>query len=495
MTNTTINTTAANAEAVNVLVATDQTQPAQLILKTLAGAGIRGCLAREAKITERLLQTVTFAMAFIACDPGSSSSKDSPEQALKLVKLIKAGFPEMPVVMFATAKTDQANLSAQIKLATKALRTGCTEFIPAPLTEQSIRKNLGNLALSASLANPAQVIVGTSSKLRHCIEMAKKVAPTAAPVLVTGQSGTGKELICQLIHQNSKRAHGPFVRLNCAALSESLLESELFGHEKGAFTGADTQRKGRFEMAHGGTLMLDEITETPLQFQAKLLRVLEQQDFERVGGNEQVRVNVRIISTTNKNLPEQIRKGKFREDLYYRLSAVRIQTPALRSRKEDLPDLIWHFVSIYAAQANRKIKQLDRHMLSVFEKYSWPGNIRQLRNVVLSCLIMGSGPTLSLEQVSWLFEESAETQTQNTDQQLQSGPRFVDLDSETSTTDAEFSNLAGVSLHELERMAIIDTLRHTDGNRTRAAEVLGISDRTLRGKIKKYKQQGIAQLT
>jgi transcriptional regulator with PAS, ATPase and Fis domain len=291
------------------------------------------------------------------------------------------------------------------------------------------------------------------------------------PVLVSGESGTGKELISSLIHYNSQRAHGPYLQVNCAALNDSLLESELFGHEKGAFTGAHTQRKGRFEMAHGGTLLLDEITETPLKFQATLLRVLEQQDFERVGGNESVRVDVRIISTSNKDLLEEVAQGRFREDLYYRLCGIRLFVPPLRERIEDLPELVWHFVNLYSRQIPRHITELSAEMMHIFETYHWPGNIRQLRNVVRTSLALGKGSTLSLADTSWLFSE------------LQ--PRLQ----KESILSEENSSLIGMPLAEVERQVILDTLDHTSGNQTKAAKMLGISDRTLRGKIRQYRQQ------
>ena len=248
-------------------------------------------------------------------------------------------------------------------------------------------------------------IVGKSPRMLQTIALAERIAPTSVPVLISGESGTGKELISLLIHHKSRRALGPFVRVNCAALSDSLLESELFGHEKGAFTGAYAQRKGRFEMAHGGTLLLDEITETPPTFQAKLLRIIEQQEFERVGGNENIKVNVRIISTTNRDLLHEVQMGRFRQDLYYRLSAARIVAAPLRERRDDLPELIWHFVNLYAQEAQRRIETLDPTMMEIFAKYHWPGNVRQLRNVVLTSLILGAGPVLSLADVSWLFDE------------------------------------------------------------------------------------------
>jgi transcriptional regulator with GAF, ATPase, and Fis domain len=281
------------------------------------------------------------------------------------------------------------------------------------------------------------------------------------------------------------------VKINCAALSETLLESELFGHEKGAFTGAYTQRKGRFEAAHGGTLLLDEISETPLRFQAKLLRVLEGQDFQRVGSNDNINVDVRIISTTNKDLGAEAAQGRFRQDLFYRLSAIRLQVPALRQRKEDLPDLVWHFVKLYAGQTRRCITRLDPAMLEIFSKYHWPGNIRQLRNVVLTSLVMGVGEMLSLADVSWLFDE------------LQPIPEVSSLAARDSSLGRRVTEQpvifggndasAGVSLEQVERRHILDTLKQTNGNQTRAAKVLGISDRTLREKVRRFRQEGCLQ--
>jgi DNA-binding NtrC family response regulator len=276
-------------------------------------------------------------------------------------------------------------------------------------------------------------------------------------------------MIAQLIHNESRRNHGPFVRVNCAALSESLLESELFGHEKGAFTGAIMRRQGRLERAHGGTLLLDEITETPPAFQAKLLRALEQMHFERVGGSEDVRINVRVVSTTNQDIHRLVQEGRFRADLYYRLSAVRLRMPSLRERMDDLPDLIWWFVNEFAHEAGRVITDISTDTLRLFECSHWPGNIRQLRNVIRTAMILGQGPVLCVKQLPWVLEEL-----------------LSDREGLASGDDAD---LGSTSLQELERRAILATLDQTEGNRTRAAEVLGISDRTLREKIKKYRRR------
>jgi transcriptional regulator with PAS, ATPase and Fis domain len=239
-------------------------------------------------------------------------------------------------------------------------------------------------------------------------------------------------------------------------------------------------------MAHGGTLLLDEITETPPRFQAKLLRILEQQEFERVGGNENIKIDVRIISTTNKDILQQVRLDNFRQDLYYRLSTARIIIAPLKERTQDMHELVWHFVNIYARQVHRQITKIDPNMMDIFQKYHWPGNVRQLRNVVLTSLILGAGTTLSLADVSWLFDE------------LQPLPQHCPADHSANTTvHPDYSNqpafqpcgLGGISLEQLERQAILDTLRQTSGNQTKAAKVLGISDRTLREKIRRYRQR------
>ena len=248
--------------------------------------------------------------------------------------------------------------------------------------------------------------------------------------------------------------------------------------------------KGRFEMAHGGTLLLDEITETPIKFQAKLLRVLEQQDFERVGGNESVRVNVRIISTTNKDLLNEVRNGRFRQDLYYRLSAIRLSLCPLREREDDLHNLVWYFVNLYSREVRRHITKLDPAMMEIFSKYDWPGNIRQLRNVVRTSLILGVGPVLSMADVSWLFDELQPLPQRNGDN-INSIYKSVENYSEKQEQD-DFG-LGGLPLDEVERHAIFETLRQTGGNKTKAAKVLGISDRTLRDRMHRYRKEGCLQ--
>ena len=247
-------------------------------------------------------------------------------------------------------------------------------------------------------------IIGNSSQISNTISLAKRVATTDAPVMIIGPSGSGKELIAQLIHNHSRRSNQPFIKLNCAALNETLLQSELFGHEKGAFTGAATQRIGRFERADKGTLLLDEITETSLEFQAHLLRVLEYQTLERIGSEKTIKIDVRIISTSNKNIAQEIRKGTFREDLYYRLSGIKLLTPPLKDRKCDIENLVWHFIKKFSAESQRLIKDIDKSMMDIFYAYDWPGNVRQLQNTIRTCMAMGTGNTLTIPDVDWIFD-------------------------------------------------------------------------------------------
>jgi DNA-binding NtrC family response regulator len=512
-----------------VLIVDDDPQAAGLMLRTLAQKGIRGIIADTAEAATDSLDKVDYDLVFtsdrICQRPGLAPD---PQNAFDLLHRIKQNSPEMPVIMMADPCGQDAWHGHPRKgpegpgrgltgfkpvplqqiaaaAAVKAVRAGCCDFLVKPLDLQKLRGLLDTLLPNHTVhacesaehgIHSLYQIVGKSKKLIQTITLAKKIAPTSVPVLISGESGTGKELISCLIHHNSKRAQAPYIKVNCAALSDTLLESELFGHEKGAFTGAYNQRKGRFEMAHGGTLLLDEITETPMRFQAKLLRVLEQQNLERVGGNDNIKINVRIISTTNKDLLHEVELGRFRRDLYYRLSAVRLIICPLSRRTEDLPDLVWHFVNLYAREAQRHITALDPAMMDIFAKYHWPGNVRQLRNVVLTSLLLGVGQTLSLADVSWLFDELQPRQQENT--------QWHGLPARQTTAPIEAcpepsrrvdgmvvpaaASLGGIPLVEIEKQAILDTLRQTEGNRTEAARVLGISDRTLRDKIRRYRQ-------
>jgi two-component system response regulator HydG len=366
-----------------------------------------------------------------------------------------------------------------IPSAVTAMQQGAFNYLLKPLdlgqlravTEraaQSARLRRANLDLQRRLDERFgfEGVVGDSSQMRDVIEKLKRIAPTNASVLIQGETGTGKELVAQAIHQNSPRKSKPFVALNCAALSENILESELFGHVKGAFTDASTDRVGKFEYAHGGTLFLDEVGDMLLATQIKLLRVLENGEITRVGSNDPIKVNVRILSATNRNLEDAIHAGTFRNDLYHRLKVVTIRLPNLRERSQDVPILIDHFIRLFSRKHGKQIKGVSppaRRKLLAFE---WPGNVRQLRNVVESMVVVDYDGLLDTDDLPEELAEPAEPAVEPATQSL--------------------TGLVGKSLEDLERLFIAETLRVTGGNREEAAGMLGIGERTLYRKIKEF---------
>jgi transcriptional regulator with PAS, ATPase and Fis domain len=307
------------------------------------------------------------------------------------------------------------------------------------------------------------VIVSSCAVVHTLVAHAKQIAASKISVLIEGESGTGKELIARLIHASSPRSLQPFVRVNCAALSESLVESELFGHEKGAFTGAEEARPGRFELANGGTLLLDEISEIPLRIQAKLLRVLEEEEFERVGGSRTLPSDVRILATTNRELEREVASGSFRRDLFYRLNAVQLQLPPLRDRRDDIGVLAQYFVQCYRHHAKCPVRGIAGKTLQIMMAYSWPGNVRQLRNALHRACLLTDGPDIRPDDLPPLVES----------------PVHV-------------SEINGRTLADMERHLILHTLREVGGNKTVAAGRLGVTTRTLLNKLNKYRQLNAA---
>ena len=300
--------------------------------------------------------------------------------------------------------------------------------------------------------------------MQQVYEMASSVAVSNANVLITGESGTGKELMARSIHYSSLRKDKPFVVLNCSALSESVLESELFGHEKGAFTGALDTRKGRFERADQGTLFIDEVAEMSMTAQVKLLRVIQEHEFERVGGNKTISVNVRIVAATNKKLEDQVKNGKFREDLYYRLNVVNLNIPPLRSRREDVEPLSRHFLEKYVAETGKKITSFAPRALSCLLAHDWPGNVRELQNTIERAVVLSKGSELTPRD----FPQTLQGDDQICLQVPEKGGSLTEI------------------LEDLERQLILQTLQREDGSQTRAAETLGIKRTTLRYKMEKY---------
>lgn len=369
--------------------------------------------------------------------------------------------------------------------AVDAMQQGAFNFLEKPLTPDrlravtqkaadAVRLKLANVDLQQRLDERYgfEGIIYASDKMKAVIERMKRLAPTDASVLITGETGTGKELIAQALHQNSPRKKKPFVALNCAALSEHLLESELFGHVRGAYTDAQTDRVGRFEYAHGGTLFLDEVGDMPMPTQIKLLRVLESGEIVRVGENKPVNVNVRVLSATNRNLDDAIASGAFRQDLFHRLKVVTIDLPPLRDRLDDVVPLSDHFRKQFAKRHKKTVRGVSGTASRRLLSYDWPGNVRQLRNVIESMVVIDFDEILDIDDLP---------------PELMGGdePEVIDGEGVTGLP----SGLIGKPLHEIERWAIIQTLQLTGGNRDEAAKMLEIGERTLYRKIKKYELQ------
>jgi two-component system, NtrC family, response regulator HydG len=363
--------------------------------------------------------------------------------------------------------------------AVEAMRRGAFNYLLKPLDIAQLRAN-AEKAIESSRLKRTNVelkrrlderfgfegVIGDSPQMRDVIERLKRIAPTNASVLIQGETGTGKELVAQAIHQNSPRKNKPFVALNCAALSENILESELFGHVKGAFTDASADRVGKFEYAHGGTMFLDEVGDMPMPTQIKLLRVLENGEITRVGSNHPIKVNVRILSATNRNLEDSIEAGTFRSDLYHRLKVVTIRLPTLRERSQDIPILIDYFVRQFAGRHGKQIRGMSPAARRKLLAFDWPGNVRQLRNVVESMVVVDYDGLLDVDDLPEEF----------------SGPSEPAGEPSSSS----LTSLVGRPLTELERLFIAETLRLTAGNREEAAKMLGIGERTLYRKIKEY---------
>ncbi len=392
---------------------------------------------------------------------------------MELLEKIKEINPEIGVILITAYGT--------VQMAVEAMKHGAFDFIMKPLNvdqiEMVVQKyfkfnqlKIENDFLRDELQrqNGPENIIGRSEKMKRVLEIVEMVAPSRATVLIQGASGTGKEIIARAIHDKSDRRDRPFIKTNCAALPEGLIESELFGHEKGAFTGAIRAAKGRFERAHGGTLLLDEISEMSLNLQAKLLRVLQEKEFEKLGSTQTLQVDVRIIATTNRDLKEEVKKGNFREDLFYRLNVVPIELPLLRDRKEDIPLLVEYFIQKYSAENKKSVQGITDEALRLLMKYNWPGNVRELENTIERAVVISQEPLLK-PQHFLAFNAFQE-----------------DWQGGSQTWSGNTKNL-----REIERQKILEVLRETNGNRTRAAEELGISVRTLRNKLREFREEGI----
>jgi DNA-binding NtrC family response regulator len=386
---------------------------------------------------------------------------------IELVKKIRGGEdPAAVVVMTAFGAVSSA---------VDAMRAGAADYLTKPLNFDELLVVLDRMFETAQLRTEARQlrarvrdrvapgnIVGIAPPMQRVFEIVEQVAPSRATVLITGESGTGKELVANAIHQRSQRSSGPFIKLHCAALAESLLESELFGHERGSFTGAVARKDGRFQNADGGTLFLDEIGEVSPAIQVKLLRFLQEHEFERVGGTQTIRVDVRVIAATNRNIVEEVAKGRFREDLYYRLNVVALEMPPLRSRRTDIPALARFFLERYTKENAKTIEGFAPATMQLLQAYDWPGNVRELENAIERAVVLAKGETIEASHL----------------------PAHI----RPKTTIEGMPLVPGATMAELERYAILETLKATGGSTSRAAEILGISTRTIQYRLHEYNE-------
>lgn len=399
------------------------------------------------------------------------------KSGLKIIDKALA-LPNRPAVLMMTAY-------GNIETAVEAMKRGAVDFLTKPVNierlEVLIQRALKTKTLEVEVKQlherldekfSFEGIVGNSQKLRDVIDRVKLVAPSRATILIDGESGTGKEMIAQAIHQSSPRTRAPFVAVHCAALSENLLESEIFGHERGAFTGAMERRIGRFEAADTGTLFLDEIGEISPAIQVKLLRFLETKAIERVGGSKPIELDVRLVAATNRNLDQMVREGKFREDLFFRLNVVRITMPPLRERPDDIPLLLVHYLKIFSEENKLPLLTLEAGALRTLTSYSWPGNIRELRNFCENAVVLRRGGSLTEYDLEPKFRTAV--------------PAGNDGASSASPNVASASNGASLSVEDNEKRLLREALLKSRGNRTKAAKLMGISRRTLHRKIAQW---------
>jgi two-component system response regulator FlrC len=365
-------------------------------------------------------------------------------------------------------------ISNDARAAVAAIHAGAKEYIPLPPDPELIA------AVLAAVTNDSRELIYRDETMAHVVKLAQQIAPSDASVLITGESGTGKEVVARYVHNRSNRARAPFISVNCAAIPESLLESELFGHEKGAFTGAVARRIGKFEEASGGTLLLDEISEMDTRLQAKLLRAIQERVIDRVGGNRPVAVDIRIIATSNRNLTEAVRDGSFREDLLFRLNVVNLKVPALRERPADVIELAQHFIKKYSEANAVTARPLSAEARRTLVLNRWPGNVRELENTIHRAVLLSSGDEIGVDGI--LTPDGARLD------QIRNPPAVAHA---TMAAETVTRALVGRTVADVERDLILETLKHCLGNRTHAANILGISIRTLRNKLNEYSSDGV----
>lgn len=454
-------------EPLRVLVIDDNKPHGEVVAEILSSAGYDCVIATSGPEGARHIETEEFDVIL-------TDLRMEDVDGLAILRLAKQAQPDAEVVVF-TGHGD-------VKTAVQAMQMGALSYLTKPLNREELRAVVGKAAerLRLTKANRElkrqlderfgfEGLIGNSPRMHEVMARLKSIAPTNATVLILGETGTGKDLIAQAIHQNSPRKGKPFVPLNCTVLNENLLDDELFGHEPGAFTGAERLRKGKFEYANGGTLFLDEIGDMPLPLQAKLLRVVENREVTRIGGNEPIKVNVRLLAATHHNLAAAVAEGKFREDLYHRLKVVTVRLPALRERREDIPLLAAHFLKESNKEHGKHVRSIADGVRKAMLTYDWPGNVRELRNVIDSAVVLDHDGVLGIDDI----QESELVRQTPTTVLPASGP----------------DGLVGRPLNEVERYYIEQALELTKGNREEAARMLGIGERTLYRVIQDWKLQ------
>ena len=433
-----------------ILVADDEKNIRDTIVDFLKLEGIEACAAENGLSARRMLETEVFRAAVI-------DLRMPHIDGLSLLKWIQEEGPAIPVIIISAY--------GDIKDAVEAMKIGAQDYIVKPFDPEELIIRIKRIIENQELKDRAasgkhegsefEDWIGESPPLIQIKKLVEKIAPTNSTVLITGESGTGKELIARSIHRLSQRAESAFVDINIGGIPENLLESELFGHERGAFTGADSRKTGMFELASSGTIFLDEIGDMPIQLQVKLLRVIQERKMYRLGGTQSIPVDARILAATNNNLEEKIKQGSFREDLYYRLNVIRLEVPSLRECRKDISILTSHFINKLSTKIGRTIKDMDTEAKKVLESYRFPGNIRELENIIERAVILAETDTIRLKDLG------------------------------ISPNTHQFRIKSG-TLDQIQKQTIIEALNSWEGNRTRTAEELGISRQTLLNKIKEY---------
>ncbi len=387
-------------------------------------------------------------------------------EALKEIRIINPAIPIIIMTAYSSVET-----------AVDALKSGAYDYLTKPLDFDELRLTISRAMEHTGLKEENRLlresigkhfdrrnIIGRSPVMVKLLETVAQVSPSEATILISGDSGTGKEMIAGAIHYNSPRKNAPFIKINCAAITETLLESELFGHEKGSFTGAHRKKEGKFRLAHGGSIFLDEIGEMPMSMQVKLLRVLQEREITRVGGEEVIKVDVRVIAASNRNLLKDIELNKFREDLYYRLNVVELKMPLLKDRKEDIPLLAQHYLEVFSEKNRKQAKGFTPKAMDALLKYEWPGNVRELMNVVERCVVLSTEDYIDEDDLPFIFEDDED---------------LIPIDSSSIIS-------GDIPLEEVEKATILHTLDSAGGNKSEAARRLGITRKTLHKKLKKY---------